>query len=529
MAKRPTQKTITSGFSSANMLNYNVNEMLSAFDNTLSLDGSAPNAMAADLDLNSNDILNAGDITAVNVTVTGTLTGDFDAATVLNGTVAPTTEGSDGDFYIDTVTTTLYGPKATTWPAGVSLVGSGLAAVVNDVTPQLGGTLDANGNTIDMGTYILTDAKVGKLDAIEALADVTDTTNVTAAGALMDSEVDANLKTFALPANTTISTFGASLVDDASAAAALTTLGAQPLAAVLTNTTASFLLADETKLDAIEALADVTDTTNVVAALTAGTNITIAVDGTISATDTNTTYSVGDGGLTQVNFTTADNTKLDAIEALADVTDTTNVTAAGALMDSEVDANLKTFALPASTTISAFGATLVDDANAAAAATTLGLGTGDSPQFTAVNVGAASDTTITRTGAGVIAVEGVEVTTNTATQTLTNKTLTAVALDGSITEEVFTLPSSTTPELDPADGTVQKWTLTGNSTPTEVFADGEGITLMIDDGTASTITWPAMTWVNNAGAAPTLATTGFTTVALWHFGTLYGALVGDGT
>ena len=107
--------------------------------------------------------------------------------------------------------------------------------------------------------------------------------------------------------------------------------------------------------------------------------------------------------------------------------------------------------------------------------------------------------------------------------------ITSPIFAGSITEEVFTLPSSTTPELDPADGTVQKWTLTGNSTPTEVFTDGESITLMIDDGTASTITWPAMTWVNNAGAAPTLATTGFTTVALWHFGTLYGALVGDGT
>ena len=34
---------------------------------------------------------------------------------------------------------------------------------------------------------------------------------------------------------------------------------AQPLAAVLTNTTASFTTADETKLDAIEALADVTE------------------------------------------------------------------------------------------------------------------------------------------------------------------------------------------------------------------------------------------------------------------------------
>ena len=41
--------------------------------------------------------------------------------------------------------------------------------------------------------------------------------------------------------------------------------------------------ADGTKLDGIEASADVTDTTNVVAALTAGTNVTIAGDGTISA------------------------------------------------------------------------------------------------------------------------------------------------------------------------------------------------------------------------------------------------------
>ena len=51
---------------------------------------------------------------------------------------------------------------------------------------------------------------------------------------------------------------------------------------------------------------------------------------------TDTTYSVQDGGLTQKNFTTADNTKLDGIESSADVTDTSNVTSAGALMDSEV-------------------------------------------------------------------------------------------------------------------------------------------------------------------------------------------------
>ena len=48
---------------------------------------------------------------------------------------------------------------------------------------------------------------------------------------------------------------------------------------------------------------------------------------------------------TDENFTTADHTKLDGIEALADVTDTLNVTQAGALMDSEVTnlADVKAF------------------------------------------------------------------------------------------------------------------------------------------------------------------------------------------
>ncbi|MCP5011615.1 MAG: hypothetical protein GY942_16660 [Aestuariibacter sp.] len=73
-------------------------------------------------------------------------------------------------------------------------------------------------------------------------------------------------------------------------------------------------------------------------------------------------------------FADGDKTKLDGIEASADVTDTANVTAAGALMDSEVDADIKTLVLPASTTISAFGATLVEDAAASNARTTLGLG-----------------------------------------------------------------------------------------------------------------------------------------------------------
>ena len=75
----------------------------------------------------------------------------------------------------------------------------------------------------------------------------------------------------------------------------------------------NFTNADHSKLDGISTSADVTSTATVVATLTGGTNVTIAANGTISATDTNTVYSVGNGGLTQQNFTTADHSKLDGI------------------------------------------------------------------------------------------------------------------------------------------------------------------------------------------------------------------------
>jgi fermentation-respiration switch protein FrsA (DUF1100 family) len=108
-----------------------------------------------------------------------------------------------------------------------------------------------------------TDAQFTKLAGVEALADVTDATNVAAAGALMDSEVTnlAQVKAF-------------SAADYATAAQGTLATNALPkTGGALTGavtTTSTFdgrdVSVDGTKLDGIEALADVTDATNVTAA-----------------------------------------------------------------------------------------------------------------------------------------------------------------------------------------------------------------------------------------------------------------------
>lgn len=62
MAKKPTVTTIASGYYSRNALNTNFEALRDGFDNTLSLDGSTPNAMGADFDMNGYRVLNAGQI-----------------------------------------------------------------------------------------------------------------------------------------------------------------------------------------------------------------------------------------------------------------------------------------------------------------------------------------------------------------------------------------------------------------------------------------------------------------------------------
>lgn len=116
-----------------------------------------------------------------------------------------------------------------------------------------------------------------------------------------------------------------------------------------------------------------------------------------------------------------------------------------------------------------------------------------------------------------------ELVGTTATQTLTNKTLTGY------TETVYTISDGASVDINPANGTIQLWTLGANRTPTaSSFAAGQSVTLMIADGTAYAVTWSTIgvTWVG--GTAPTLPTTGYGVIQLWKAGsTVYGASVGN--
>ena len=119
----------------------------------------------------------------------------------------------------------------------------------------------------------------------------------------------------------------------------------------------------------------------------------------------------------------------------------------------------------------------------------LGLDTDDSPQFAGIELGNASDTTITRSAAGVIAVESVVIPSISSTNTLTNKRITA---------RITTITSDANPTINTDDcdavtitaqaADIASMTTNLSGTPTNFQ---KLIIRIKDDGTARAITWGA--------------------------------------
>jgi hypothetical protein len=144
------------------------------------------------------------------------------------------------------------------------------------------------------------------------------------------------------------------------------------------------------------------DGTNVVNAFDYFTAITTPLATITGGTITGiTALAVADGGTGASTFT-------DGGVLLGSGTGA--ITAMGVLADSEMIVGDGT-----TDPVAESGATL---------RTSIGVGTGDSPQFTGIELGHASDTTVTRSAAGVIAVEGVDVSMEP--RTITADTTTAL-------------------------------------------------------------------------------------------------------
>jgi len=108
MSKAPLLSDLTNMLTAATAINANWDAIQASFETTVSRDGSGPNQMEADFDLNNNDLLNVKDIDAAAIKVGGvdflvamqTIFDDYSALTqTVTVSILSPTGGGDGDIW----------------------------------------------------------------------------------------------------------------------------------------------------------------------------------------------------------------------------------------------------------------------------------------------------------------------------------------------------------------------------------------------------------------------------------------------
>ena len=107
------------------------------------------------------------------------------------------------------------------------------------------------------------------------------------------------------------------------------------------------------------------------------------------------------------------------------------------------------------------------------------------------------------------------------------QTFSAEQTFGELKETVFTLGTTGTIAIDPANGSIQRSVLSGAPTFSDSLDSGQTVVLHLENGSSYTVGWPTITWVTGSGnTAPTL--TAKDTLVFWKISTtLYGAYVGS--
>jgi hypothetical protein len=150
-----TLNTIVAGYKATTALNSNSAATVAAMEKTLSLDGTAPNAMTADLDMNGNSILNSanalGAVTSVSatapITKSGTTTPTI-GISASTGSAAGSMSAAD-KTKLDAVSGTNTGDQTTV---------SGNAGTVT-TNANLTGHVTSSGNAAVLGSFTSADLK----------------------------------------------------------------------------------------------------------------------------------------------------------------------------------------------------------------------------------------------------------------------------------------------------------------------------------------------------------------------------------